>query len=334
MKAIRTIGAAFALAATTLLLAACGNQSTQRTEPGPAPEKKSVQAATFDADSAYAFVKAQVKFGPRVPNTAAHAACAKYLEAQLRRFTPQVVRQSFDAKAYDGSTLQLTNLIARFNPDASSRILLCAHWDSRPYADNDPDTANHRHAIPGANDGASGVGILLEIARELYKKAPSTGVDILLLDGEDYGAPYWANYQGQDDWALGAQYWAHHPHQAGYKADMGILLDMVGGAGARFTQEGTSLYYAPDVMRMVWETGTALGYSSYFSPDETQALTDDHLYLNQIARIPTIDIIEHDPGTHSGFYKYWHTLRDDMAGIAPETLMAVGQTVLTVVYGR
>ena len=239
--------------------------------------------------------------------------------------------QPFTAKAYDGTTLNCKNIIASFNPKSATRVLLCAHWDTRPYADNDPDSAYHRTPIDGANDGASGVGVLLEIARQLKISPPAIGVDILLLDGEDYGAPQDAGFLGTDDWALGSQYWSRYPHTPAYGARYGILLDMVGAENAVFTMEGTSMYYAPDVMQKVWNVAAAIGYSDYFSTERTNGITDDHLYINQLRQIPTIDIIQHDPSTNSGFYQHWHTMNDNMKGISKSTLMAVGQTVLTVV---
>ncbi|MFZ1618878.1 MAG: M28 family peptidase [Flavobacteriales bacterium] len=323
----------------TLLLAAiigsCKQPATKpsNTDPTP-PEKVKYQAATFNEDSAYFFVKEQVRFGPRVPNTPSHEKCALWLESTMKKYTKDVLVQKFTAKAYNGTVLNLKNIIASFNASNSKRILLCAHWDSRPYADNDPDSTQHKHSILGANDGASGVGVLLEIARQMSKKTPDVGVDIILLDGEDYGAPQSANYQGQNDWALGAQYWANNPHSPAYFAHFGILLDMVGGENAVFTLEGTSLHYAQDIAHRVWSIAADIGHSGYFSTEETQPITDDHLYINQIRQIPTIDIIQHDPTTNSGFYKYWHTVKDDMAGISKPTLLAVGQTVLTVIYAE
>lgn len=328
----------FVLLALVILgisIGSCKQRSTtpDNTKPTP-PEQVKYQAATFNEDSAYQYIKEQLRFGPRVPNTKAHMNCANWLEQKLKQYTKNVVVQKFTAKAYNGTVLNLRNIVASFNIDNPKRILLCAHWDTRPYADNDPDTANHKYPIPGANDGASGVGVLIEIARQLSKKAPTVGVDILLLDGEDYGAPESANFQGQDDWALGAQYWANNPHVPAYFAHFGILLDMVGAENAVFTLEGTSMYYAPNIARKVWSIAADIGHSGYFSNDETQPITDDHLYINQIRQIPTIDIIQHDPTTHSGFYKYWHTLKDDIAGISKPTLLAVGQTVLTAVYAE
>jgi hypothetical protein len=287
--------------------------------------------AEFNSDTAYHFVNEEVKFGPRVPNSKAHGKCAAWLEKTLKKYTKQVVVQPFTAKAFDGTVLNCKNIIASFNPKSTTRVLLCSHWDSRPFADNDPDTAMHRKPIDGANDGASGVGILLEIARQLKIQPAEIGVDILLIDGEDYGAPQNAGYTGSDDWALGSQYWSRNPHVAGYTARYGILLDMVGAENAIFTMEATTMYYAPDVAQKVWNIGASIGYSDYFSTERTGGITDDHVYINQIRKIPTIDIIQHDQSTSSGFYKNWHTMSDNMAGISKPTLMAVGQTILTAV---
>lgn len=313
-------------------LSSCKQKSTTTNDESEKNETvKSFKPADFNADTAYYFVNEQVKFGPRVPNSKAHASCALWLEKTLKRFTPKVIVQPFTAKAYNGTTLNCKNIIASFNPEKTARVLLISHWDSRPYADNDPDTTMHRTPIDGANDGASGVGILLEIARQLRISPASVGVDILLLDGEDYGAPQDAGFIGSDDWALGSQYWARYPHTPAYTARYGILLDMVGGENAVFTMEGTSMYYAPDIAQRVWNMGVSIGYSDYFSSERTNAITDDHVYINQLRQVPTIDIIQHDQSTQSGFYKYWHTTHDNMAGISKPTLIAVGQTILTVV---
>jgi hypothetical protein len=305
--------------------------STKSVEPESESTALTIKAADFNADSAWYFINEQVKFGPRVPNSKAHAKCAVWLESTLEKYSQQVIVQPFTAKAFDGTTLNCKNIIASFNPKSTTRVLLCAHWDSRPYADNDPDSAFHRTPIDGANDGGSGVGVLLEIARQLRISPASIGVDIVLFDGEDYGAPQNADFMGTDDWALGSQYWSRYPHVPAYTARYGILLDMVGAENAVFTMEGTSMYYAPDVMQKVWNTASAIGHSSYFSTERTNAITDDHLYVNQLRQVPTIDIIQHDPSTSSGFYQHWHTMKDNMKGISKPTLMAVGQTVLTVV---
>lgn len=293
------------------------------------PAEKKIKAADFSADSAMIFLEKQVSFGPRIPNTQAHQKCAVWLEKKLKTYCKSVTVQQFTAKAYNGKILNLTNLIASFNPDSSDRVLLLAHWDTRPYADNDPDERNRRKPFDGANDGGSGTAVLLEIARQLSIKNPQTGIDILLVDGEDYGAPMDEQSQVEDDWCLGTQYWARFPHTLVYSARFGILLDMVGASDAVFYKEGTSMYFAPDVVQKVWNMASEIGFGQYFYTETSQPITDDHVYVNQIRQIPCIDIIQHDPSTPSGFYKNWHTLNDNMSGISKNTLEAVGKTVLT-----
>lgn len=312
----------------------CGERSKKatKTEDQNVKDAAAIFVPEFNADSAYSYIERQMKFGPRVPNTPAHKACAKWLESSFKRFTPDVVVQNAKLRAFDGTILEASNIIARFNPENQSRILLCAHWDSRPWADHDPDPANRRKPVPAANDGGSGVGVLLEIARQMNLHNPGIGVDIVLFDAEDYGEPQEMQGANENSWGLGSQYWSKNPHVSGYNARFGILLDMVGAEEASFTMEGTSMYYAPDIMRKVWDVAHRLGYDSYFSTKKTGSLTDDHLYVNEILRIPTIDIIDYDHDREKGFFKYWHTVNDDMSNISKETLRAVGHTVLTVVY--
>jgi Peptidase family M28 len=316
MKRTLAIGA-------VLLLAAIGCRGGQSQ-----PAAKG--SGEFDAASAYAFVKKQVEFGPRVPGTPAHAACADWFVKTLKQWTPDVAVQAFKARAFDGRPLEGKNIVASFDPDKKDRILLCAHWDSRPFADHDPDPANHFKPVMGANDGASGVGVLLEIARCLAAQPPALGVDILLLDLEDFGEH--ANWRGSspDSWGLGSQHWAKNPHKPGYRARFGILLDMVGGVGAIFPHEGTSLYYAPAVVKKIWGTARALGYGKYFVDVESDTLIDDHVYINRYAHIPTADIIDYD-SRRGGFPSSWHTLGDTLDKIDRDPLAAVGRTVLAVV---
>ncbi len=312
----------------TVILAAfsCGGQEGAATAGQGSPE--------FDAASAYAFVKAQVEFGPRVPGTPAHEACAAWFVKTLKQWTPDVLVQEFKARAYDGRPLEGKNIIASFDKDKKDRILLCAHWDSRPFADHDPDPANQYRPVMGANDGASGVGVLLEIARCLSLRKPAVGVDVLLLDLEDFGAH--RNWRGstEDTWGLGSQHWARSPHRPGYTARFGILLDMVGGAAPVFPREGTSLYYAPAVVKKVWAAARALGYEKLFVDRESAPLIDDHLYINQYAGIPTADIIDYDDRRTNGFPDAWHTVGDTLDKIDRHTLAAVGKTVLAVIYGE
>jgi Zn-dependent M28 family amino/carboxypeptidase len=326
------ISSIFLLSTALMIALSSCNQNRQSTETKEEPV--ALKPAPFNADTAYAFAKKQVEFGPRVPNTPAHSKCASFLAASLRRYTKDVIVQRGTVNAYDGTALKFSNIIGSFNPEAKVRVLLLSHWDSRPMADHDPDPAKRRQPVDAANDGGSGVGVLLEIARQLSLKKPAIGVDILLVDAEDYGAPEDASSNATDDWALGSQYWAKNPHKQGYTARYGILLDMVGAKDAHFTLEATTMKYAPDIARKVWAIGEQLGYGDVFSNEETNGITDDHVYINEIIRVPTIDIIQYDPTTSSGFYKNWHTTHDDMKGISKETLQAVGTTVLTAVYNE
>jgi len=309
------------------------NQSAGNNE--TAKQVEQLKVPPFDSDSAYRYVKEQVDFGPRVNNTAAHEKCAGFLINKLKEYCPDVIVQKGQVKAFNGKILDFKNIIASFNPTTNDRIFICSHWDSRPFADNDPDVKKHRTPILGANDGASGVGILLEIARQLSISKPSIGVDLILLDAEDYGAPedMPRDEHSEDWWGLGSQYWANHPHKANYFAKYGILLDMVGASNATFLQERFSLEYAPAIVRKVWDIAGELGYSAYFPFDTGGYITDDHTFINKIMNIPTIDIIHlvKDATGNSGFYPYWHTTKDDMNSIDKTTLGAVGKTLMAVI---
>lgn len=304
-----------------------------RQETGSAvPAKVVVTVPVFSADSAYQYIADQVAFGPRVPNTDPHRACAEYLVSSLQRTGAVVTEQKADLRAFDGTVLKATNIIGSFQPELKSRILLFAHWDTRPWSDHDPDPANFNVPVTGANDGASGVGVLLEVARQLGKQAPTMGVDIIFFDAEDYGAH--ARFSGVDNhsWCLGSQHWSRNPHVKGYRARFGILLDMVGAPNATFYREQISEYYAPEIVRKVWTTAQSLGFERYFVNQTGGSITDDHLYVNRIAGIPSVNIIQYDPRSAKGFGEYWHTVNDDMRYIDKNTLMAVGTTVLQVVY--
>lgn len=311
-------------------LMACSAKSVKHSE-GTTAGEEVVEVPSFDADSAYAYVERQVAHGYRIPNTPAHRATADYLAAELTRHGASVEVQTGMVMAYDGTELSIRNIIGSFSPEKKNRILLFAHWDSRPYADNDADKGKHRTPIAGADDGASGVGVLLEIARQIGLKQPGAGVDIAFFDAEDYGAPYWSRSADEESWALGSQYWARKPHKPGYRARFGILLDMVGGAGAQFRREQFSEYYASGIVKQVWSTAKRLGYGHYFIEEAGGYVNDDHLYVNRYG-IPSIDIIPCYRDTESGFPAYWHTVDDTMENIDRATLKAVGQTVLTVVY--
>ena len=285
----------------------------------------------FNADSAYAFVQKQVDFGPRIPGTQAHARCAEYLQQKLKSYGAQVFVQTGKIQTYDKKTFDLKNIIAAFSPEKTKRILISAHWDTRPFSDQDPDGV--RKPFDGANDGGSGVGVILEMARQIQQKKPDVGVDFILWDLEDYGQPDDGGGfpQQEDTYCLGSQYWAKNPPVKGYSPMYAINLDMVGGLNAQFAIEGYSEEYASDVVKKVWDTANSIGYSSYFVYKTGNPIYDDHLFINK-AGIPAIDIIHHDETTPGGFYIHWHTQKDNMDGIDKNVLKATGQTVLEVIF--
>jgi len=313
----------------------CGESGSKVAREDDKVEKqKEVQVPPFNADSAFKFVEAQVNFGPRVPNTEAHASCAAYLENMLKRFSPDVSVQAFKARAYNGEILHGRNIIASYDIENKSRIMLCAHWDSRPYADHDPDQSNQQTPILGANDGASGVGVLLEIARQLRTQNAGIGVDIILFDAEDFGPPTDTQQQDETDyWGLGSQYWAKNPHVYNYKARYAILLDMVGVSNPTFLMEGFSMHFAPDKVKKVWKIAHDIGYDKYFLEEIGGYITDDHYYINQYRKIPAINIIHLDNNSPNGsFFPHWHTVNDDMNHIDIKSLEIVGNTVLAVIF--
>lgn len=289
----------------------------------------------FNPDSAYAFTAAQCAFGPRTMNSTAHEKCGEWIMDKFRQYGCDVVTQKADLKAYDGTILKSTNIIASFNPQAQRRIMLCAHWDSRPWADNDPDSTNHKKPVMAANDGASGVAVMIEIARLLQSDSSlNVGVDFICFDAEDWGLPQWeTNYQDTgDSWALGSTYFSQNLPE-GFRPEFAILLDMVGGEGAQFYREGVSKQFAPDVVDKVWAAARAAGFGSFFPDADGGMVTDDHYPLNQNANIPTIDIIPYYPDyARSSFGPTWHTVSDTMEHIDKNTLQAVGQTVIQVLY--
>lgn len=321
-------------------------RASLKTEDTDALEKVAPVGPDFNADSAYAFCEAQCAFGPRAMNTSGHDQCRQWLVEKFRQFGCTVTEQHANLTGYDGTTLHATNIIAQYRPELAGRILLCAHWDSRPWADNDPDEANWRKPIIAANDAASGVGVMLEIARLLAEiengtqhaqntqAAPKVGIDFICFDAEDWGTPQWAEDQtnSADTWALGAQYFAQNLPPR-YLARYGILLDMVGGQGAKFYEEMMSLNYAPAIVKKVWQAARQAGYGSFFPKKNGGYITDDHLPLNEEAQIPTIDIIAYYPDCpQSSFGPTWHTLSDDMAHLDRQTLKAVGQTLVQVLW--
>jgi hypothetical protein len=296
-----------------------------------APVKPRVVPPDFNADSAFTYINAQAELGPRTPGSKAHEKCVALLESFFKTSGAEVKVMGGSATTFDGKQWRIDNVIASFNPTKTERILLAAHYDSRPFADKDPNPENRSKPTPGVNDGASGVGVLMEIARALKEKQPDAGIDIILFDLEDYGD----NGGAPETWCLGSQYWSRHPHKPGYKARYGIVLDMVGAKGAVFPKEEHSVFYANNVLNTVWSTASKLGYGGFFIDSKVSDVTDDHYFINEIAQIPCIDIIHYIPqGEYGEFFEHHHRATDDINSIDKTTLKAVGQTLLEVIYNE
>ena len=318
---------------SVLLMLSCGNLRKQTVD-----DTATLQPVgpVFSADSAYLYCQQQCDFGPRTMNSKAHDLCEEWIVLKFKAFGMDVATQKADLKGFDGTILKSTNIIASYKSELANRILLCAHWDSRPWADNDPDEANHKTPVLAANDGASGVAVMLEVARQL----PDTlgiGVDFVCFDAEDWGVPQWSDaVDDGNSWALGAQYWAANCSKKQAKTyRFGILLDMVGGQGAQFYKEGMSLQYASSVVDKVWRAAQVVGFGSMFPTQTGSRITDDHIPVNRVAKIPCIDIIPYYPDcAQSSFGPTWHTVNDDMAHIDLNTLQAVGQTLIQVLWSE
>ena len=262
-------------------LAACKSDSKQSTTTDAPLERKPLNIPAFNADSAFAYIEDQVSFGPRVPNTEGHKATRDYLKTQLERFADKVTIQSFSANRFDGVKLEGYNIIASFNPKAKRRLLLLAHWDTRFMADHASTPEMRNTPVLGADDGGSGVGVLLEIARQLSLQPVDVGVDILFTDLEDQGR---SNDPDGTTWAMGAQYWAKNPHTSKYTAEYGILLDMVGAKGAQFLKEAISRNYAPQFVDYVWNLANSMGYGNLFvNKNLSGGVVDDHRLHGPVA---------------------------------------------------
>lgn len=295
---------------------------------------KIAQPAIFNADSAYTYVARQVAMGPRVAGTRANEVCSEFIINELiRHGADTVTTQSGQVTAYNGDVLPIKNVMASFNSHAPRRILLLAHYDTRPWADSDPVEENRNTPVPGANDGGSGVAVMLEIARNIGKTQPKIGVDMLFVDAEDYGQT--GGFSNHDEsWALGTQYWVNHnPYAPDSLPAYAILLDMVGGIDAKFHREFFSNQEAPQIVDLVWSIAAASGYGDRFVNINGGSVIDDHVFINK-AGIPAIDIIESKHDATGTFSPTWHTVNDDMDNIDRSTLKAAGQTVLNVIYNE
>lgn len=315
---------------TTLMSCQENNSSRATTNSSSATtnEATSINTHRFLTQDAYQYIQKQVDFGPRIPGTPEHKACADWLYSELSLYVDYIEMKPTQVKIGDGTNKPCYNIFGQINPEAENRILLLAHWDTRPWADmeNPPST----EPVTGADDGASGVGVLLALAKNIHQDLKgdlNVGIDILFTDVEDYGKTEW----GSNSYAIGTRHWANEAKANGYQANFGILLDMVGAANARFAMEGFSIQYAPEVLQKVWKVAHDSGYGSYFVFEDGHQITDDHLPINQILKIPTIDIINLPAGSRTGFVPHWHTLRDDMSVINHQTLEAVGQTLLNLI---
>lgn len=316
---------------TAASLTACS--STSNSSQPSKPIAKDVPA--FNADSAYQYIAKQLDFGPRVPGTKPHDEAAQWLENKLVDFGATTCTEYDTTKAYNGDVIPIVNIIGSFNQEdeTKERILLISHWDCRPICDNDPDKTKYNTPVPSANDGASGVGILLELARQISQKTPKMGVDIFFTDAEDYGAPDdWEGEHLESWWALGTQFWCKNPHYPNYRAKYGILLDMVGAKDATFYREWYSDKYAQDIVNRVWSTAAKLGYGKMFIDQKGAGITDDHVFVNKMTGIPTIDIIDTRIDGDQTFFPYWHTSEDTMDKLSVETIGAVGNVLMNLIY--
>jgi len=305
-------------------LLGCAGETPKPKEPQSPPlEKPMISIPKFSGTDAFNYLVKQTEFGPRNPNSQGHKACLDYLEQTLRSFADEVQLQPFTAQGYS-EILPLTNVIAKFNLRAATRILLCAHWDTRPRAENDEDKSRRNEPILGANDGASGVAVLLEIASLLKSQPPSIGVDIVLFDGEDYGM------EGDlSKYFLGSRYFATNK-DANYNPRFGILLDMVGDRFLDISKEQHSVRFAPDIVNLVWSKAKELGYTQFLD-EMGEEVNDDHLQLNQ-AGIKTINLIDFNYPDPTN--RFWHSHQDVPANCSAESLEAVGTVVTHVVYSQ
>lgn len=317
-------------AACLLVLAGCKHKQPER-QPALSVDYTQVTVPAFCADSAYRYVAEQLAFGNRIPGSKAWQQCGEYLQNRMRCWCDTVVVQDFKATLWDDSRVPGRNIIASINPQADKRVMLAAHWDSRMWADHDPDDARWKQPVPGANDGASGAAVLMEMARVMSQMPPSVGVDFVFFDVEDQGIPEWSEVYDDNTWCKGSQYWAQNRHMPFYTAVYGVLFDMVGTSEPRFTKEQVSRYYAPGLTDKLWSVAAALGYGSVFVNQDTDPILDDHLYVNQIAGIPMVDIVQNS--SNISFFRHWHTTTDNLDVVSAETLRMVAMVTMKTIYG-
>lgn len=332
---------AIALIVCACMVACTSNNNNNNGSGQPKTEPKNVVVPAFDGQKAYDYVKKQTDFGPRVAGTPQHDSCGVWLVETLKGVADTVYVQDFRTRLYTGKGFDGTNIIASFNPEATKRIVLCSHWDSRPFADFDSDENMRKTPIDGANDGASGVGVLLALAEVMHNNPinEKLGIDIVFFDLEDYGPPQDESERYYNDnnnyWALGSQYWSARPHKAGYRANYGILLDMVGATEPNFEKEYFSFRYASFVCDKLWGIAQNLGYGNCFVNAIGDPVSDDHLPMNELAGIPTVDLIDLRPNSSNGtFPEMWHTTADNIDCIDVNTLQMVGNVLTHLIYNE
>ncbi len=292
----------------------------------------------FNGAAAIGYAQAQLAFGPRVPGTPAHEKAGDWIVAEMKKRTDSVTVQSWTQTTQNGTQLPLRNILARFNPTATDRVLYLTHWDTRPTADEDLNLGARASSFPAANDGASGVGLFVALGDLLKKTPPSVGVDLLFVDGED-----WGNFNPDTagvfhDALFGSQYFANHLPSANYKPLFGVLFDMIGDKDLQIYQEPNSVQAAPEVVNRVWRTAADLGYSKYFIAEPGTQMTDDHVPLIQKG-LRVIDVIDWQfgplPAVHDGSTpsnpSYHHTTQDTFDKISAKSLQIVGDVAATLV---
>jgi glutaminyl-peptide cyclotransferase len=280
----------------------------------------------FNRDSAFYFIEQQLSFGYRIPGTEDHIQCRDWIAGKLESYGAKVFIQDFRASFMDKKNVSAFNIIGEINPQAKNRIIIAAHWDTRMISEKDPDSSKREQPVMGADDGASGVAVGLELARLLSGNPVDIGVDFVFFDAEDQG-----ENEG-DGWCLGSIHWSSNKHRPGYTARYGVLLDMVGAKNAKFGREGWSQRFAPDLLDKLWNLAASMGYSDYFINTNTGLITDDHYYVNVNAKIPMINIINRPMKTDHGFGHYHHTHLDNLEIIDKRTLEVVGKVMTAMIY--
>ena len=324
-------GIQYSILVLLLLCVSCAKQQQSST-----PDVRCV----FSADSAYTYIVQQLAFGARVPGTKAHEACGNWLVSELARHGAQVKSQYGTMTNYAGMPQAIRNVVAILEGNTSHAILLCAHWDCRPWSDEEELYENRFSPVMGANDGASGVGVILEIVRQLsIRKSKGEfipSIQVVFFDCEDMGTPaHFTGVQREHTWCLGSQLWAKEYNRSLQSIQYGVLLDMVGDPSATFPKEYFSMQYAGAYVERLWREANKLGYGRYFVQRATYyPITDDHYYVNTIASIPCVDVIDYKINTETGFAEWWHTQHDDIQNINKQTLQAVGETVLTTICSK